>query len=518
MLARLLKHAPSSAQLAGARQSTAQAPDDAHVLARLLKRDPQAPDDAHVLAGLLKRDLHTAQDAQMLAYLLEHLPPPAMRPVRQRPATRLRQYLGHRPWAYAVAAVLLLGVLFGGLMLGRTALALFTIRQNLQAMQVQVPTTTPTSSTDSQSIASPSPQSAIPSATASQGTRVASASSTFAPVDITVAAQSPADSSSTATSTTLPTLTPLPTDVIIPPEILPSGMLPIATASALGAQESVGTNDLQGEQAINVLLLGIDQRPGETYAARADAIMVARLDPNRERIALLSLNRDLIVEIPGYGWARINAANAHGEITLGEGGGIDLTRRTVSNLLGIPIDYVVQMNFQGFIGAIDAIGGVTINVKEELYDPRYPTMDYGYTEAHFLPGPQHMDGERALMYSRVRHMDSDFERLRRQQVVMVSVLERVREQHALNQVQQMAGLTTALRDYIRTDMSPERMVNLAWTFRNFEPDMVERYALNANMVQQNVIPGDPYATIALPGTIETLVQQLVEGPGSAQRH
>jgi LCP family protein required for cell wall assembly len=299
--------------------------------------------------------------------------------------------------------------------------------------------------------------------------------------------------------------------------MLPSAVLPAATARALGVPANAGTSNLEVGQAINVLLLGIDRRPGETYAARADAIMVARLDPDRERIALLSLNRDLIVEIPGYGWARINAANAHGELMLGEGGGIDLTRRTVSNLLDIPIDYVVQVNFQGFIGAVDAIGGVTIDVEEELYDPRYPTMDYGYTEAHFLPGPQHMDGERALMYSRVRHMDSDFERLRRQQAVMVGVLERVREQHALNQVQKLAGLTTALRDYIRTDMPPERMAKLAWTFRSFEPDMVERYALNANMVQQNVVPGDPYATIALPGTIETLVQQLVEGPGSAQR-
>jgi LCP family protein required for cell wall assembly len=405
-------------------------------------------------------------------------------------------------------------VLLGGFLLGRTVLALLTIRQNLQAMQVQAPSTTPTAP---DSAVSPSPLPISPSATALQGTRIASASTSFVPADAT-AAQVPTDSaSSTSTSTVAPTLTPLPTDIIIPPEKLPSGMLPEATANAAGAPANMGRSDPEVGQALNILLLGIDRRPGETYAARADAIMVARLDPDRERIALLSLNRDLIVEIPGYGWGRINAANAHGEIALGEGGGIDLTRRTVSNLLDIPIDYVVQMNFQGFIGAIDAIGGITIDVEEELYDPRYPTMDYGYTEAHFLPGPQHMDGERALMYSRVRHMDSDFERLRRQQAVMVGVLERVRKQHALNQVQQMAGMTTALRDYIRTDMSPERMVNLAWTFRNFEPDMVERYALNANMVQQNVVPGDPYATIALPGAIESLVQQLVEGPGSAQR-
>jgi LCP family protein required for cell wall assembly len=510
MLARLIKHAPASAQ--APKKQTSAAAQDEQVLARLLQRDTNAAQDEQMLVRLLRRDPRIAQDEQMLSHLLEHLPPPAMRPVRQRPTRRIRQYIGqHRRWTYALAAVLLVGLLFGGVTLGRTALALLTIRQNLQAMQVQAPTSSPLP--DSDSIASPSPLPASPSATAPRVTRVASASASFAPVDATAAAQSPGSSiSHTPTPRSVPTLTPLPTDVIIPPEVLPSAALPATTGGA-----NIDYSGHEAGQAINVLLLGIDRRPGETYAARADAIMVARLDPDRERVALLSLNRDLIVEIPGYGWARINAANAHGELMLGEGGGIDLTRRTVSNLLDIPIDYVAQVNFQGFMGAIDAIGGVTIDVEEELYDPRYPTMDYGYTEAHFLPGPQHMDGERALMYSRVRHMDSDFERLRRQQAVMVGVLERVREQHALNQVQKLAGLTTALRDYIRTDMPPERMANLAWSFRNFEPDMVERYALNANMVQQNVIPGDPYATIALPGTIETLVQQLVEGPGSAQR-
>jgi LCP family protein required for cell wall assembly len=226
-------------------------------------------------------------------------------------------------------------------------------------------------------------------------------------------------------------------------------------------------------------------------------------------VALLSLPRDLIVEIPGYGQARINAANVYGEQFSHSGGGIELARLTVSNLLDIPIDYVVEVNFQGFIGAIDAIGGVTIDVEQELYDPLYPTMDYGYTVAHFEPGEQHMGGERALMYSRIRHMDSDFERMHRQQAVMLAVLERVRQQNAAQQVQTIADLTTALRDYIQTDMPPRRMVSLAWTLRDMQPDMVERYTLDETMVTMNVIPDDPYATFALPGTIDSLVGQLM---------
>jgi LCP family protein required for cell wall assembly len=261
-----------------------------------------------------------------------------------------------------------------------------------------------------------------------------------------------------------------------------------------------------------MLLLGIDKRPGETFPSRTDAIVVARIEPERPRLALLSLERDLIVPIPGYGYQRLNAANVLGEMGQGEGGGIALTRRTLSNLLDTPIDYVVQVNFQGFIGAIDAIGGITIDVEHELYDPQYPTMDYGYTVAHFEPGLQHMDGERALMYSRVRHMDSNFERMRRQQAVLTAVLRRLRDENILGQVQRLDELTGALRDDIQTNLPPDYMVELAWAFRDFSPSEVERYVLDETMVIMHALPDDPYAMFAVPGTFERLSRQLLDGP------
>jgi LCP family protein required for cell wall assembly len=263
---------------------------------------------------------------------------------------------------------------------------------------------------------------------------------------------------------------------------------------------------------ITVLLLGIDQRPEETEPARSDAIVIARVDPLRQRVALLSLPRDLIVTIPGYGQARINAASVYGELNPQSGGGVALTRQTIGNLLGVPIDYVVHINFQGFIGAVDAIGGIDIDVPEELYDPAYPTMDYGWTVAHFLPGPQHMDGATALMYARVRHMDSGYARNRRQQAVMLAALARLREQNSWQQLQSIANVTTALRDYVQTDMPLEQMVGLAWTFRNIPDAAVERYALDENMVYEGVLAGDPYATFARPGALEGLVRQLMDGP------
>jgi LCP family protein required for cell wall assembly len=201
----------------------------------------------------------------------------------------------------------------------------------------------------------------------------------------------------------------------------------------------------------------------------------------------------------------------YGDLNPQLGGGVELTRKTVSTLLGIPIDYVVQIDFQGFMGVIDSIGGVTITVEKEIYDPAYPTMDYGYTVAHFLPGVQQMDGETALMYARTRHSDSDFERLKRQQAVLLGVQERLQEQNALERIQSAASMTSALRDYVQTDLPEERMVGLAWAFQSLTPDLVERYALDGSMVSMNAIPGDPYAQLVVPGAIDTLVQQLLYG-------
>lgn len=299
-----------------------------------------------------------------------------------------------------------------------------------------------------------------------------------------------------------PTITPIPLRPDYRPGAPTPPLVPIPTLSnAPQRAPPSGT-------AINVLLLGIDRRPGETFPARADAIIVARIEPERRRIALLSLPRDLVAPIPGWGWSRINAATVYGELNPALGGGIALTRRTVSEFLSIPIDYTVAIDFTGFIGAIDAIGGVTIDVPVELYDPLYPTMDYGYTVAHFRPGIQHMDGERTLMYARIRHMDSDWERMKRQQAVIVAALTQVRAQNAVGRIESIAASMTALRGYVTTDIPETQLLGLAWAFRDFTPDQIERYTLDANYVSVGA-PDDPYAQYALPGAVDYLRARLL---------
>jgi LCP family protein required for cell wall assembly len=465
------------------------------------KRPPESDEHRRLLARLLAHDPPPARalsDDELLARLLAQEPPdPARR--RALPWPLLRRGGA----ALLIVVLLLVGYVFGG-----TVWSLLRIRSNLQAMQLA----TPVASAPDAPVRDTLPDSELPRFTpialppSLAPTDAADMTDTTPLPDVPTTPGQP-------TPTPPPTPTPLPTDLVIPPDMLPT----VVAAGGRASESHEGRSLPPPGAPVTVLLLGIDKRPGETFPARTDAIVVARIEPQTQRIALLSLERDLIVPIPGYGYQRINSANVLGEMYQGAGGGIALTRRTLSSLLDTPIDYVVQVNFQGFIGAVDAIGGIMINVEHELYDPQYPTMDYGYMVAHFEAGLQHMDGERALMYSRVRHMDSNFERMRRQQAVLTAVLRRLREENILGQVQRIDHLTYALREHIQTDMSPEYMVELAWAFRNFSPQEVERYVLDENMVSMHALPDDPYAMFALPGTFERLSRQLLEGtPQPAQ--
>ena len=134
-------------------------------------------------------------------------------------------------------------------------------------------------------------------------------------------------------------------------------------------------------------------------ANRSDSLMLLHLDPGTHRISYLSIPRDLRVEIPGYGSSKINAAN--------QLGGPALTLATVKALTGLPIDHVVVVDFDGFKELIDAIGGIEVNVPKPILSNRFdcpykPARCANWEGWRFDKGKQHMDGRRALVYSRIR--------------------------------------------------------------------------------------------------------------------
>jgi len=157
-----------------------------------------------------------------------------------------------------------------------------------------------------------------------------------------------------------------------------------------------------GTDKLTFILLGYDAV--DEFAHRSDTLMVGAVDFYARKVRILSIPRDTLADIPRHGFNRINAAYALGHE--------DLTRQTVEAFVGVDIDYVVSVNYEGFVEIVDALGGVDMTVEKPMnYDDRR-----GNVHIHFEPGEYHFDGEQALEYARYRHdATGDFGRIDRQQ-------------------------------------------------------------------------------------------------------
>jgi LCP family protein required for cell wall assembly len=307
------------------------------------------------------------------------------------------------------------------------------------------------------------------------------------------------------TPVTLPEPTPLP---VISESTAGLTAAVAAERTPLPAQPTVPPAE---DAPVNILLLGTDARFDEG-PSRTDAIILVHLNPRTNVASVLSFPRDLWVEIPGFGHNRINAAYAIGERQLGPGYGAAIAKQTVSNLVGVPIHHFALINFEGFKTIIDEIGGIYIDVPHVIDDPRYPMDafpgDVRTMEVRFDVGRQRMDGERALIYARTRHADSDFGRNERQQQVLVAIFDRLREQGLLAQITNVDDYTAALRDYIRTDLPRGEMLRLARVGTRLSVESVQRYAINSKMVVELEDP----ATFAVdPVAVREIVDRMTAG-------
>jgi LCP family protein required for cell wall assembly len=159
----------------------------------------------------------------------------------------------------------------------------------------------------------------------------------------------------------------------------------------------------------NIIIIGSDKRASQgEQRGRSDTTILLRLDPERNAIALMSIPRDLKVEIPGYGTAKFNAAYSYG--------GPKLTLRVVRELTGLRINHIVNVDFLGFVRAVNAIGCVYTDVDRRYYHSNVgvPPSEQ-YSEIDIQPGYQLLCGREALQYVRYRHTDTDLVRSARQQ-------------------------------------------------------------------------------------------------------
>ena len=224
--------------------------------------------------------------------------------------------------------------------------------------------------------------------------------------------------------------------------------------NAPGLLSMLTTKQLKGETSgrVNILLLGIGD-PGHSGEMLSDTIMVLSYDVATKQVAMISVPRDLYVNINNAcGSNKINYAQACGELQKLPGGGPAVAEQTVTKVLGIPINYYVRVNFTGFKDVVDAVGGIDINVSEDLYDPYYPTDDGLKSSVLYIKkGMQHMNGTTALRYARSRETTSDFDRARRQQEVLVAIKTKVMSSSTFLNPAKLISIATALGNNLKTD-------------------------------------------------------------------
>jgi LCP family protein required for cell wall assembly len=202
-------------------------------------------------------------------------------------------------------------------------------------------------------------------------------------------------------------------------------------------------------QPLDIIVMGMDSRPGEGFEARTDSFMILGVDPANLQVSLLSIPRDIFIETPGYGLWRINTINRDAELSE-PGSGPALVKAAIANSFPIEPDRYVRINFEGFTNIVDALGGIDVEVPNLLIDNLYPDGEDGTITVEFQPGWQHMDGARALMYARTRHADDDYQRAARQQQVLAGIFRAM-----LNPLNwpRLPGVIQAFSSAVDTDLT-----------------------------------------------------------------
>ena len=219
----------------------------------------------------------------------------------------------------------------------------------------------------------------------------------------------------------------------------------------------------------NFLLLG---QGDETHDGvdLTDTIILASLDARTRSAAMISIPRDLYLNTSRMGAGRVNALYRDfkwylmrnedlGEEEAGRAAMQELSTE-LSKTFGIELHHVVKVDFIGFVQAVDAVGGIDVYVPEDLYDPEYPTENYGYQVFSVLEGQQHFDGDTALKYARSRHSTSDFDRSRRQQDILQALAQKGKET-GLTSPGQITSLLRIMDEHVATTLTFREMVTLA---------------------------------------------------------
>jgi len=267
-------------------------------------------------------------------------------------------------------------------------------------------------------------------------------------------------------------LTPMSQEGLAPVPVV-VGDLPTPTAIPT-------TEPVVESERVNVLVMGIDRRPGEPFISRTDTMMLMSVDPETKSASILSIPRDFYAVLPGRGRDRINTAFVYGSTGNNPAGGAQLAMQTVEYNLGVPVDHYLLVDFGAVTRGIDAIGGIDLIVPYDINDPTFPDMDYGFDPLYIPAGYQLMDGVTALKYARTRHQDNDFNRARRQQQLVLAVRDKVLGLGFAEMLRQAPFLYQQLGEGIRTDLSIDELIGLATIAADIPDENIRNEVLDQN--------------------------------------
>jgi LCP family protein required for cell wall assembly len=274
--------------------------------------------------------------------------------------------------------------------------------------------------------------------------------------------------------------------------------------------------DWKGNERVNILVLGIDQRDYEQGPWRTDTMIVVSVDPATKSAGMLSIPRDLWVPIPGFQESRINNAHFLGDANDYPGGGPALAKKTVEQNLGVPIDYYVRFNFSAFEKLVDLIGGIDVMVERTIDDPTYPAEnDPGYDPFHIDAGMQHMDGKTALKYARSRHDDplGDFGRAHRQQQVMLAIRDKVMQINALPTLLPRANeIAATLSNAVKTDLSVQQVLELAKLGTQIDRNRIKSGFIDQTMTLPFTTPDGDQVLVPMRDAIRKVVLDTLLTP------
>lgn len=263
-----------------------------------------------------------------------------------------------------------------------------------------------------------------------------------------------------------------------------------------------------GAERVTILLMGLDYRDWQSGAGfpRTDTMMLVTIDPITRQAGMLSIPRDLWVEIPGFPHQRINTAYPSGENNRLPGGGPGLAMRTVEDLLGVPIQYYAIIEFSAFERMIDEIGGIDVLVTE-----RIKISPIGRQSLWLDPKPYHLDGAEALAYARVRKAaGDDFGRAERQQQVALAVIDRVVGFDRIpTLVTRAPALYAELQSGIHTNMTLDQMIAFGWLAVQIPKENIHRGVIGPpKMVGFYTLPDGQKVIRPVPDQIRILRDQI----------